>query len=58
MEGMGVKPIEAVGQGIRSEISTTQSCMWRMNLSERTLLLEELQKGYTYKGFRSSSQHG
>lgn len=37
MEGMGVEPIEAVGKEL-IQISTTQSCMWRMNLSERTLL--------------------
>ncbi len=50
MEGMGVEPIEAVGKEFNPDFHNAVMHVEDESVGEN-IIVEELQKGYTYKGF-------
>ena len=50
MEGMGVEPIEAVGKEFNPDFHNAVMHVEDESVGEN-IVVEELQKGYTYKGF-------
>ena len=50
MEGMGVEPIEAVGKEFNPDFHNAVMHVEDEAVGEN-IVVEELQKGYTYKGF-------
>ena len=50
MEGMGVEPIEAVGKEFNPDFHNAVMHVEDESVGDN-IVVEELQKGYTYKGF-------
>ena len=56
MEGMGVEPIEAVGKEFNPDFHNAVMHVEDESVGEN-IVVEELQKGYTYKVTVRSSDH-